>query len=477
MMHIAGILLAALSTTAPPADASALDVAAIDAFIAEQLDASGLPGMAIAITRGDEVLHLRGYGHDADGVAITEHTPFRVASISKSITATSVMQLVDEGRIGLDDAVVVHLPEFVTVDARAQAITVRQLLDQTSGMSDRGFPEISRPQPSTLAGAVERLRDAELVADPGTEFNYHNPNAMVAARLVEVVRGEPFAEVLRRHVFAPLGMGDSSTTDLDTQRTPGLARGHTFAYGFAVPVEGPGYFVGGAGGVVTTAADMARWLIANVNDGVAADGTRLVSAEGMHTLHTPREAGGYALGWDADGPLDAPTRIDHGGCCFAWSAHQTLLPQTGHGIAVLFAGASPLGADQMEISEGVVAIVEGRPVERELPVTAGTIDRILGTITLVVLGLVALGVRRRGKWVQHARQRPRWRAAVRVAPHLVVIAGCLAFPTLAGLLFGGRNVTWFSLFYGWFALGVLVVCTGAGESALLLARALAWRRL
>ena len=219
-------------------DRGAPDVAAVDAFVEGRLDATDLRGVAVALVHGREVVHVRGYGTDSAGVPVTGDTPFRVASVSKSFTALAVMQLVERGSVRLDEPVRTYLPGFRTSDRRSDRISVRQLLDQTSGMADTGFPEVSLPQPDTLAGAVERLRAARLVADPGTTWNYHNPNYQVAARLVEVVSGETFAGYVQRHIFGPLAMDRSSSTATDDEAVPGLADGHSSAYGRAVPCPG-----------------------------------------------------------------------------------------------------------------------------------------------------------------------------------------------------------------------------------------------
>ena len=102
---------------------TSVDVAAVDRFLGEQIDAASIPGAAIAITHGDQVIHLAGFGHDSTGAPVTADTLFRVASLSKSFTALAVMQLVDEHRLSLDDPVVDHLPEFRIGDPRGADIT------------------------------------------------------------------------------------------------------------------------------------------------------------------------------------------------------------------------------------------------------------------------------------------------------------------------------------------------------------------
>lgn len=447
-----------------------LDTAAVDAFIKERMEDGNLPGAAVAITRGEDVLYVRGYGHVSTGEPITKDTPFRVASVSKSFTSVAVMQLVEEEKVGLDEPVKAYLPDFETADHRSDGITVRQLLNQTSGMADGGFPEISRPQPDSLAEAVERLRDAKLVADPGAEWNYHNPNYHVAARLVEVVSGEPFDEYLKRHVFRPLEMDHSTTTAKDDEDVPGLADGYAFAYGKAVALSGPGYFVEGSGGVVSTTSDMARWLVMQNNGGVEPNGARLVSARGIEEMHAPSEPGGYALGWDTDGPKQGPTRIAHGGTQYTFVANEALLPESGYGVAVLLNSASPLGIEQTVIIEGLTAIVEGDASPPGASVSSSTIDLVLAALTLAALALGTLGVLRSGRWAARRTKSPAWRVALRLLPHFVPIALCLAFPAIAGFLFGGRDVTWISALYGWFALVALVAVAAVAEVGVIVAR-------
>jgi hypothetical protein len=193
-------------------------------------------------------------------------------------------------------------------------------------------PELSRPQPRSSIEAVTSLRSARLASRPGTTWSYHNPNYQVAARLVEVVSGEPFDRYLGGHILQPAGMASSTSTTTDHQTVPGLTEGHVMAYGHAIPATGMGTFSVGEGGVVSSAADMARWLIVNANDGRAADGTRIVSGQGLRVLHTPSAPQvGYALGWATHGPTGAPTRLDHSGSLLTFTSEEALWPASATG--------------------------------------------------------------------------------------------------------------------------------------------------
>src|SRR5262245_47704919 len=113
-----------------------LNVTAIDAYVAEKMRAPRLPGVALAIVEDDRIVYLKGYGRtDSSGRPVTPQTAFALGSITKSITALAVMQLVEAGRIELDAPVRRYIPWFRTADAQASAgITVRELLNQTSGL-------------------------------------------------------------------------------------------------------------------------------------------------------------------------------------------------------------------------------------------------------------------------------------------------------------------------------------------------------
>lgn len=222
-----------------------------------------VPGLAVAIIRDDEVLHLKGYGTAGDGRPMTPQTQFYTASLSKSFTALAVMQLVEEGKIELDEPVQTYLPDFTTQDPEAAArVTVRHLLNQTSGLSDAGFPAYTLPQPASIEERVESLRDARPVSEPGKEFHYFNPNYEVLARVVETVSGEPFTDYLQTQVFSPLQMSDTTsvvTTSETSRAATRLAQGHILAFGVPIPREELEGYLGGSGGVISTAEDMANY--------------------------------------------------------------------------------------------------------------------------------------------------------------------------------------------------------------------------
>ncbi|UWS70048.1 serine hydrolase [Streptomyces noursei] len=358
-----GALAAALALTAitahpaaaaPAAPPTALSPASIDRYVRDYLARTNLPGAVVAVTKGDRVVHTAGYGRTAAGQPMTARTRMPVASLSKSMTALAVMQLVEAGRIELDRPVHRYLPEFTMADRRAEGITVRQLLTQTSGMADSAYPDLTRAQPGTLKEAVAALRGAQLATTPGTTFAYHNPNYFVAARLVEVVSATPFADYLSRHLFQPLGMTHSTSVNT-TADMPEQARGHVRAYGTTLVLPHPRWFTAGGHGVVTTADDLSRWLVFQNDRGAPVGGHRIATAATLALTHTPPDVpkdSSYAMGWQRSRDDGGPEQIRHTGELLTHNAMATLLPDSGIGIAVVTNTGMVSGDDAPQLAEG-----------------------------------------------------------------------------------------------------------------------------
>jgi CubicO group peptidase (beta-lactamase class C family) len=391
------------------------DMAAIEHYVAEQRDVSAVPGLSIVITRGGEMLRAWGEGADASGAPMSADTPVYIGSASKAFTALAVMQLVEVGRIDLDAPAHTYLPEFRMRDPRAAHISVRQILQQTSGMADIQFQEWTHRQPRTLQEAVALLSRARLARDPGVRFSYHNPNYYVAARLVEIVSGETFADYLDAHIFAPLGMAHTSAVNVVREREDGAPLGHIHAFGQSFAARHPGFFIAGAGGVLTTASDMGRWLTAQANGGVGANGARVLSEAGLRVTHAPSDIWSYGLGWNTDGDGGL---IRHSGGLATYSAYVAFTPG-GDGVAMMipapFAGAEA-------IAKGVLDLMAGRTPPERRPSPMGTIDFGVAFAALLVWALGVGGALRARRWAARMRGRRVWRVALSFAPQAVLIA-------------------------------------------------------
>ena len=400
-----------------------LDRQAVDTYVGNYLDRHGLAGASVAVVKDGEVVHTAGYGEGGDG-RTTQRTPMAVGSTSKSMTAVAVLQLVDEGTVDLDDPVVEHLPEFEMADDRASEIAVRQLLSHTSGVPS----PVIVPPAGDLTEAVERLEDSELAAAPGYRHLYSNMNYQVAARLVEKVSGTPFATHLERNLFDPLGMDDTTSVNTSGADHPGLEHGNITAYGQTLHVQEMQQFIAGAGGVVSTAEDMAAWMAMVTDGGRAPSGEQLVSRTLLEEAQSPQPgADGYGLGWSTSGKGVDPPRVGHSGATSRYSAEMDAVPESGYGVVVMLNSFTAAYEHNYAIGSGVVEITEGETPSPGWPWLT-MVDLVLGALTLLVIALMVRGVRRADRWAERRREWPTWRYLVRQAPQALLVAlGVLLF--------------------------------------------------
>jgi hypothetical protein len=185
---------------------------------------------------------------------------------------------------------------------------------------------------------------------------------------------------------------------------------------------------------------MGRWLITQTGNG-----PRLVSPDGLRAMHTPSTVDDYAMGWIPQAGPDGVAELVHPGNLFTYSAVQAVVPDTGHGFAVL-ANSASLHDDTYEILTGLIALSRGREPE---PAGAGRqrFELVLGLIAVAAGALGVLGVRRSARWARRRAGSPPWRAASRLVPPLVPAALFAACPDLLSFLMNGRTVTWAQLTY------------------------------
>ena len=214
-----------------------------------------------------------------------------MASITKPFVATSVMQLVEKGRMSLDAPITTYLPYFEIADPRAKTITVRQMLTHTSGMPDVGDYEWDRPQYDD--GALERyvrsLKDQKLVFAPGERMQYSNMAYEILGDAVAKASGMTFEEYVHQNILQPLGMADSTLLVKDTD--PALMTwGHELdgkGHPFASHVYPYNRTHTPSSDLHSNVRDMSRWAIANL-DGGQLDGQRILEKATLEKMWTPR---------------------------------------------------------------------------------------------------------------------------------------------------------------------------------------------
>ncbi|MEO7271104.1 MAG: serine hydrolase domain-containing protein [Vicinamibacterales bacterium] len=419
---------------------------AIGQYLREYRQRHHLPGLSVAVVRNRTVLHVAGYGQTASHTALTPSTPMPVASLSKSFTSLAVMQLVEAGAIDLDTPITKYLPDFAVDDPRGGQITLRHALTHTSGLSDATFHEKSGPLPATLEAGVQMLRQARLVSDPGTARHYHNPNYWIAARVVEVMSGEPFGAYLTRHVFEPLDM--TSTRSVGRLDQPAqVDRGFIRLFTRPLARPEPAWFLEGASGVISDAHDMARWLIMQVNDGTAANGRRLISRQSLDRMHA-------GLGW-TPGRLGSIATVEHPGWMFTFTAHQLLVPSQGYGIAVMSnVGLGLAPVDSEVIAHALVEVLNARTPDTDGRVDA-MVDAAFAALTLLLTVAAMSAVARAPAWAARRHSASVGRQAAGVLPWFLPLLLLAALAPILGVVFAGRDASFAQMVH---VVPSLVVC-------------------
>ena len=421
------ILVLVVVTTSPASHADTPEGLApdVDSFVESYLDRHGLPGATVALVKDGESVYEQGYGVDSEDQPLTPTSRMRLASVSKSFTALAVLQLVDQGVVDLDEPVVTYLPDLSAGDDhRIREVTVGQLLSHTSGLTS---PTILPPAETVPEGAA-RSHQWPLDTDPGTSYRYSNLNYWIAAWLVQEVSAMPFEDYLERNVFTPLRMADTRATTKASTSIDALARGHVTAYGTAFAAPEAEQMFAGAGGVSSTAADMARWLRMWQRNGVTQDETALLSPGLVEQAHTPQpNAGRAGFGWAHSSRGIAPERVSTSGVLGTFNAQQDLVPESGYGVVVLLNSYTPTREHAYEISSGIIALTEGAEPDIGSPVPT-IVDLGLAALTGMTMALGVLGLRRADSWVRRRARWPLWRFTLRLVPQLIM-------PAVAVLLF------------------------------------------
>lgn len=444
-------LAAGWSMAAPQPDHKA-SFYRIDAYVAAELEADRVPGAALVITRGDRVVHVRGFGTDGAGEPVDPDTPFLLGSMSKSFTALAVMKLVDEGKIGLDKRVLDYLPWFRVSGGGGDAITVRHLLAHTSGIPT--LAPRAKAEDATLRSNVEALSAVSLVATPGARHEYASPNYLVLGAVVEAVTGRSFEDYVRREILVPLKMGHSFTSQQEAVRA-GLSRGHRYWFGVPIPVvlpPEPGRLPTAA--MISSAADLGKFMILQQGGGLF-EGRRLISPEAAAAMHEGTAVGEgfrYAMGWRVS-DMDGVAAVHHGGVLPHFRGKMVMLPGERWGVAVLTNASSALPAEATShrIADRVALALAGKP----LPEPRGELTRLyLGATG--VMGLLTVGqiwkVWKLRRWRERAAKslRAAWTGVV--VSLIVPVVLLVGLPALQGLplsasMRSAPDITWWLLIF------------------------------
>lgn len=341
-------------------------------YIERQMHRLNIPGATLAIVEGDKIVHLRGFGQARPGGETpTPQTPFFIGSLTKSVTALAVMQLVEAGKIELDAPVQRYLLWFRVADPQASAqITVRHLLNQTSGLPTSAG-ELALADFDNRPGATERqaraLSTLVLAHPAGAVCEYSNSNYSLLGLIIEATSGELYADYIQKYILTPLDMRHTYTSEAKAKQH-GLAMGHQ--YWFALPFAAPNMPIPRgslpAGLLISTSEDMAHYMIALLNGGCYGD-AQILSSDGIDELHhgvveyrkMGISAGKYGMGWFVD-EIGRTKLVWHSGTLPHFGAFMALLPEQKKGVILLFNACHHwMNPVLTEVGMGVTALLAG----------------------------------------------------------------------------------------------------------------------
>ena len=309
-------------------------------------------GTAAAICHdGAEYYACHGVTSLENPLPVDQDTLFQFGSTGKTYTATAVMRLVERGQVDLDAPVRRYLPEFrLTDEQAARDVTVLHLLNHTAGWGGDLFTDTGWGD-DALEKYVTKMADLEQVSPVGTVVSYNNASLSLAGRVIEKVTGQSFERAMAELVFGPVGLTHSYffPNDVMTRR---FVVGHTrrpdgtvqVARPWALPRNG-----NPAGGISSNAGDLIRWARFHLGDGLAHDGSRVLSAELLRrmqqaTADCPGNAVGEAVGiswWLRD--VDGVRLVSHGGNTIGQDSDFFMVPERDFAVVTL-SNSSPNGS-------------------------------------------------------------------------------------------------------------------------------------
>jgi CubicO group peptidase (beta-lactamase class C family) len=311
--------------------------ALLDVWIGEQLAYNRIPGLSIGIVYDQELIWSKGYGFSdlETKKPATPETLYRIGSVSKLFTSTAVMQLRDQGELRLEDPISSYLPWFRLRDASPDAppITVRHLLTHTAGLPREGaFPYWTTHDFPSREELIAAIPTQPAVFAPEVTYKYSNLGMALLGEIVTAGANEEYPEYLRRHIFLPLGMRDStvfpSAEQLPKMATPYMLQmpdGRRNVHDYYSTRS-----MAAAADVVSSVKDLARFASLQLHDSSGTQIDRVLKASTTREMQRPHWVysswtGGRGLGFGVS-RRDGKTMVSHGGWIGGNRAHFLLVP-------------------------------------------------------------------------------------------------------------------------------------------------------
>jgi CubicO group peptidase (beta-lactamase class C family) len=356
LFALVAVAVLCMASIAPAQTAQSAAPPDLDAYAARVLKEFEVPGLAVAIVKDGKVVLAKGYGVRKLGepAAVDENTLFGIASNTKAFTTAALAMLVDEGKINWDDSVVKHLPGFQLYDPYVtREMTIRDLLTHRSGLG-LGAGDLLWWPPTDFSREelIGRLRFIKPASSFRSRYAYDNVLYLVAGQVITAVTGKRWDDFIKERIFTPLGMTTSNTSVTALISSADRATPHAKVSGRVQPIAPqPLDNVAPCGAINSSVAEMARWLIAQLNHGAIGEGSRLfserqsremwsaqtilpVSDPPPHLAPLRTNFSAYGLGWGLTEYRGLKT-VSHTGGLLGFVSRVTLVPDLNLGVVVL----------------------------------------------------------------------------------------------------------------------------------------------
>ncbi|WP_281540754.1 serine hydrolase [Maribacter aestuarii] len=315
------------------------------------------PGITALVYKNGETLYRKAFGmaNLELGVKMTPEHVFELGSITKQFTAVSILMLMEQGKLSLEDEITKFLPDYPT---NGQRITVHHLLNHTSGIKSYtnmgdliSFARIDR----TPIEIIDYFKNAPMDFNPGEKWNYNNSGYILLGFIIEKVSGQSYADFIQEHIYEPLGMKNSfygSKTKLIPKRASGYQPSEEgFRNADFISMTLP-Y---AAGSLMSNVDDMLRWHKAIHNNELIKESSKKLAF--TNTFLNNGKKTNYGYGWQIDEIQDLPS-IEHGGGIFGYVTHGVYAPDENVYVILL---TNRNGSSPQEIAVKMAALAMGKP--------------------------------------------------------------------------------------------------------------------
>jgi len=333
------------------------------------------PGCVVLIAKKGNIIYKKAFGVSnlELNIPMKPDMIFRIGSITKQFTAIAILQLVEQGKISLQDSIQKYVPDY---PHKGYTITIENLLTQTSGIKD--YMAISNPSDDrtnyTPKQGVDYFKNEPLEFKPGSQFKYSNSNYYLLGYILEIVTGKSYADYLQQNIFNKAGLHNTYYIDT-TKNIPNVSQGYSRLDGKLERATLQNVTtIYAAGGIMSNADDLFKWHQALYN-------YELVNRELLTNAFTPyRFADGtyseYGYGWFIKS-LDGSKTIEHSGSTDGFQSDEIYLPEEDVFVVTLFNCFEP-DMDWTVLSNDIAKLAIGKPLNNSIQLSADFLKGYVG---------------------------------------------------------------------------------------------------